>query len=218
MTVLIQHEQAYTKLGHSRPLVHYFRLFNTVDSKCSIFFFCRWLDSNHGPLARKRPLYQLSPTTNRVSLYFVIDVEGGSPREPPFDSPHDLKKRNISLFPFTNLLNIIIGLILQFEASRQVMPFALTAPNCTETIVATIDCNLVEINLIRRARSKPFRFQNQVGLGMSLSWFVGKLQTYLIKCCKTIQITQISSMGDNQRRTRHLEIQFYSSRRDKSYQ
>ena len=36
-------------MGHSRPLFFYFRLFNTVNSKCSINF-CRWLDSNCGPL------------------------------------------------------------------------------------------------------------------------------------------------------------------------
>ena len=36
-------------MGHSRPLFFYFRLFNTVNSKCSINF-CLWLDSNRGPL------------------------------------------------------------------------------------------------------------------------------------------------------------------------
>ena len=38
------------KVGHSRPLFIYFRLFNTVDkNKCSIKF-CRWLELNRGPL------------------------------------------------------------------------------------------------------------------------------------------------------------------------
>ena len=40
-------------MGHSRPLFLYFRLFNTQLTvyKCSILInFCRWLDSNRGPL------------------------------------------------------------------------------------------------------------------------------------------------------------------------
>ena len=41
------------KMGHSRPLFLYFRLFNTQLTvyKCSILInFCRWLNSNRGPL------------------------------------------------------------------------------------------------------------------------------------------------------------------------
>ena len=38
------------KIGHSRPLFLYFRLFNTVDSKMFNIIFCRWRDLNRGPL------------------------------------------------------------------------------------------------------------------------------------------------------------------------
>ena len=41
------------KMGHSRPLFLYFRLFKTqlTVNKCSIYInFCRWLDSNCRPL------------------------------------------------------------------------------------------------------------------------------------------------------------------------
>ena len=38
------------KMCHSGPLFHYFRLFNTVDSKQLFNKFCRWLDSNRRPL------------------------------------------------------------------------------------------------------------------------------------------------------------------------
>ena len=40
----------FLKMGHSRPLFLYFRLFNTVESKMFNIIFCRWLDSNLGPL------------------------------------------------------------------------------------------------------------------------------------------------------------------------
>ena len=32
------HDNFFIKMGHSRPLFHYVRLFNTVDSICSIYF------------------------------------------------------------------------------------------------------------------------------------------------------------------------------------
>ena len=37
-------------MGHSQPLFLYFRPFNTVDSQQMFNKFCRWLDSNCGPL------------------------------------------------------------------------------------------------------------------------------------------------------------------------
>ena len=48
------------KVDHSRPLFIYFRLLNKVDNKCSIKF-CRWLESNRGPLVTKSTALPTEP-------------------------------------------------------------------------------------------------------------------------------------------------------------
>ena len=42
--------QMLVKMGHSRPLFLYFRLFNIVDSKMLNIMFCWWLNLNREPL------------------------------------------------------------------------------------------------------------------------------------------------------------------------
>ena len=59
------------KMVHFRPLFLYFRLFNTVDSKSSIFF-CRWLDSNCGPLGLEATALPTVPQplpNSKISLW-----------------------------------------------------------------------------------------------------------------------------------------------------
>ena len=58
--------------GYSRTLFLYFRLFNTVESKMFYINFCRWRDSNHGPLVWKRPLYQLSHNQSPLILSLLL--------------------------------------------------------------------------------------------------------------------------------------------------
>ena len=54
------------KMGNPRPLFLYFRLFNTqlTVNKCSIYIyiiFCRWLDSNRGPLVSEATALPTEP-------------------------------------------------------------------------------------------------------------------------------------------------------------
>ena len=47
-------------MGHSRPLFLYFRLFNTVNSECSIQIFANdWI--NHGPLELEATVLPTEP-------------------------------------------------------------------------------------------------------------------------------------------------------------
>ena len=50
----------FNKIGHSRPLFHYFRLFITVDSKCSIQSATNDWIPTVDLWNRKHPFYQLS--------------------------------------------------------------------------------------------------------------------------------------------------------------
>ena len=67
----------FLKMGHSRPLILYFRLFNTqlTITKCSIIF-CRWLDSNRGPLVSEATALPTEPhnhcchVTHKLNLYW----------------------------------------------------------------------------------------------------------------------------------------------------
>ena len=60
-------------MGHSQPLFLYFRPFNTVDSQQMFNKFCRWLDSNCGPLVLEATALQLSHShCPRVILYYKI--------------------------------------------------------------------------------------------------------------------------------------------------
>ena len=56
----------FFKMGQSRPLFLYFRHFNAqlTVNKCSIYIyinFCRWLDSNYGPLVSEATALQTEP-------------------------------------------------------------------------------------------------------------------------------------------------------------
>ena len=54
----------FLKMGHSRPLFLYFRLFKThvTVNKCSIYInFCRWLDSNRGSLVSEATALPTEP-------------------------------------------------------------------------------------------------------------------------------------------------------------
>ena len=49
----------FKKMGHSRPLFLQIRLFNTVDSKCSILKFANYWIRTADLWNRKQPLHQL---------------------------------------------------------------------------------------------------------------------------------------------------------------
>ena len=51
----------FLKVGHSRPLFIYFRLFITVDNKQMLNKFCGWLESNRGPLVSKATALPTEP-------------------------------------------------------------------------------------------------------------------------------------------------------------
>ena len=61
-------------MGHSRPLFLYFRLFNTqlTVNKCSILInFCRWLDSNRGPLVSEATALPTEPQPLLLCLCLI---------------------------------------------------------------------------------------------------------------------------------------------------
>ena len=59
------------KVGHSRPLFIYFRLFNTVDNKQMLNKFCRWLESNRGPLVSKAASLPTEPQPLPNTTYLL---------------------------------------------------------------------------------------------------------------------------------------------------
>ena len=65
----------------------YFRLFNTVDSKCSINF-CRWLDSNRGPLELEATALPTAPQPLPLPYYYkgmlLTDVNSELNNRPMF--------------------------------------------------------------------------------------------------------------------------------------
>ena len=63
----------FLKMGHSRPLFLYFRLFNTVDSKCLNTNFCRWLDLNRKESAQSTEP-QLLPKCIRILPHFALEL------------------------------------------------------------------------------------------------------------------------------------------------
>ena len=68
----------FFKMGHSRPLFLYFRLFNTqlTVNKCSIYrkiIFCRWLDSNRGHLVSEAAALPTQPHHCPIKSYFSVE-------------------------------------------------------------------------------------------------------------------------------------------------
>ena len=64
-------------MGHSRPLFLYFRLFNTqlTVNKCSIYInFCRWLDSNRGPLVSEATALPTEPHNHCPGAVMVVHL------------------------------------------------------------------------------------------------------------------------------------------------
>ena len=62
----------FLKMGHSRPLFLYFRLFNTqltVYKSLVLLNFCRWLDLNRGPLVSE---VTALPTEPSICIYFTV--------------------------------------------------------------------------------------------------------------------------------------------------
>ena len=64
---------AYLKMVNSRPLLLYFCLFNTVDSK-QMFYIQVWqcLDSNHGPLVQETTALPTAPQPLAMLRAFPI--------------------------------------------------------------------------------------------------------------------------------------------------
>ena len=68
----------FLKMGHSRPLFLYFRLFNTqlTAHKCSILInFCRWLASNRGPLESKATALPTEPQPLPILFYLLRPLQ-----------------------------------------------------------------------------------------------------------------------------------------------
>ena len=68
------HSSHLLKMGHFRPFFLYLRLFNSTDSKQMFNKFCRWLDSNRGPLileatALPTEPQPLPPVKVKMSVY-----------------------------------------------------------------------------------------------------------------------------------------------------
>ena len=63
----------FKKMGHSRPLFLYFRLFNTqlTVNKCSIkIIFWRLLDSNYGPLVSEATALPTEPHNHCLIIFY----------------------------------------------------------------------------------------------------------------------------------------------------
>ena len=105
-------------MGHSRPLILYFRLFNTVDSK-HIFNikFCHWLDSNHGPLeleatalpTQPRPL----PSCNKCLMH--------QPQEKERDRETFLRSRQNSKVIDSNVISVVC-ILRSYNSQLKISP------------------------------------------------------------------------------------------------
>ena len=74
LLVLIKHSITcfFFKMGQSRPLFLYFRLFHTDDSKQMFYInVCRWLDSNRGPLVSE-PIERIDHKHNSLFLVWPL--------------------------------------------------------------------------------------------------------------------------------------------------
>ena len=71
MSLLIPYS-FFIKMGHSRPLFLYFRLFNTVDSKQMFHIkVCQWLDSNGGPLVSEATTLPTQPQPRPIPFSYL---------------------------------------------------------------------------------------------------------------------------------------------------